>query len=221
MITVGSKLILEPKNSSDREKYTCKLVETSKEKLFIYYPVNIKTGKMVYLLDGTQLKVTFVTKDQTVYIFETEVQGRVKQEDIPLVILSFPGWENIIKIQRRQFVRVETAVDIAIHPLNGEFTPFVAVTNDISAGGAAVVLPSDTQIELGLIFNCWVVLPMQSGDYQYMFFKARVIRVIGAKNGKRNIMSFEFLDITSIERQLLIRFSFERELIIKRKGLNP
>ena len=40
-----------------------------------------------------------------------------------------------MKIQRSQFVRIETAVDVAIHPMNREFEPFTAMTEDISAGG--------------------------------------------------------------------------------------
>jgi c-di-GMP-binding flagellar brake protein YcgR len=217
MINIGDTIILEPKSSSEEEKYRCKLVERKGEHLFIDYPISMKTSKTVFLLDGTQLKGSFLGRDNTVYLFETEVQGRVLQT-IPMIKLSYPGKEQLIRVQRRQYVRVDTTVDVAVHPTNAEFSPFVTITSDISAGGAALILPSNTKLNPEIMINCWIVLPMLSGDYHYMTLKARVIRIIPGQNGERDKMPIEFIDITENERQLLIRFSFERQLNLKRKG---
>ncbi|MFD1738576.1 flagellar brake protein [Bacillus salitolerans] len=218
MINIGDTIILEPKYSTDNERYRCKLVEKKGEELYIDYPVNMNTGKTVFLLDGTQFKASFVGKDNTVYLFETEVQGRVKQ-NIPMIALSYPGNQDLVRVQRRQFVRVETAVDVALHPINHDFSPFVTITGDISAGGAAIVLPLNTTLEPETIFNCWLVLPMQSGDYHYIVLKSRAIRIIHGRNGERDKMPIEFIGISDAERQLLIRFTFERQLNFKRKGM--
>jgi c-di-GMP-binding flagellar brake protein YcgR len=217
MINIGDTIILEPKNSVENEKYRCKLVEKKGEQIFIDYPVNMESGRTVFLLDGTQLKGSFVGKDNTVYLFETEVQGRMKQ-NIPMIALSYPGENNLVRIQRRQFVRVDTSVDIAAHSIEGEFNSFVTITSDISAGGAALVLPLKAELAPGTIFNCWIVLPMQSGDYHYIMLKSRAIRVIPGRDGERDKMPIEFIDISDSERQLLIRFSFERQINLKRKG---
>lgn len=218
MINIGDTIILEPKYSSENEKYKCKLVEREGEQLYIDYPVSINTGKTVFLLDGTQLKGSFVGKDNTVYLFETEVKGRSKQT-IPMIALSYPGKENLIRVQRRQYVRVDTAVDVAVHPTDGKFSPFVTVTADISAGGAALILPPGLNIESNTMIDLWLVLPMQSGDYHNLVLRSRVIRVIPGQNGERDKMPIEFMAISESQRQLLIRFSFERQLNLKRKGL--
>ncbi|MFZ3588627.1 flagellar brake protein [Bacillus sp. DJP31] len=218
MINIGDTIILEPKNSVDNEKYRCKLVEKNGEKLFIDYPINMKTGRTVFLLDGTQLKASFVGKDNTVYLFETEVQGRTKQ-NIPMIALSCPEEDNVVRIQRRQYVRVDTSVDVALQPINSEFSPFVTVTSDISAGGASIILPSNKSLEPETTFTCWIVLPMQSGDYQYITLKSKAIRVIPGRDGERDKMPIEFVDINDTDRQLLIRFSFERQINLKRKGI--
>jgi c-di-GMP-binding flagellar brake protein YcgR len=217
MINIGDTIILEPKNTDENEKYRCKLVEKKGEQIFIDYPVNMESGRTVFLLDGTQLKGSFVGKDNTVYLFETEVQGRTKQ-NIPMIALSYPEENNLVRIQRRQFVRVDTSVDVAAHPIKGEFNPFVTITSDISAGGAALILPTKAKLEPGSVFNCWIVLPMQSGDYHYIMLKSRAIRVIPGRDGERDKMPIEFIDISDSERQLLIRFSFERQINLKRKG---
>ncbi len=217
MINIGETIILEPRNSDDNEKYRCKLVDINDKHLFIDYPVNMKTGRTVFLLDGTQLKASFISKDNSVYLFETEVQGRTKQ-NIPMITLLAPEVDNLVKIQRRQYVRVDTAIDVALHPLNGEFIPFVTVTSDISAGGASIILPLNTTFEPDTIFNLWIVLTMQSGDFQYLTLKSRSIRVIAGREGERDKMPIEFLDISDSERQLIIRYSFERQINLKRKG---
>lgn len=218
MINIGETIILEPKNSAADEKYRCKLVENKGKQLFIDYPVNTKTGKTVFLIDGTQLKGSFIGTDNIVCLFETEVQGRSKQ-NIPMIILSAPEKESLVRIQRREYVRVETAVDIAVQPIRGEFEPFVTITSDISAGGAAIILPSKKAIKPDTVFNCWVVLPMQSGDYHYLIIKSKAIRIIQGIDGERDKLPIEFIGISDAERQLLIRFSFERQINLKRKGI--
>lgn len=90
MLKIGDTLMLEPKYSNSFETYKCRLVERIGNDLYIDYPVNTITKRTVFLLDGTQLKVTFVGADSSVYLFESEVMGRVKQK-IPMLILSYPG----------------------------------------------------------------------------------------------------------------------------------
>ncbi|KAA0550283.1 pilus assembly protein PilZ [Bacillus sp. BGMRC 2118] len=218
MINIGDTLILEPKYSSENEKYKCKLVERTGDQLYIDYPVSIKTGKTVFLLDGAQLKGSFIAKDNNVYLFETEVKGRTKQQ-IPMIAISYPGNDHLIRVQRRQYVRVDTPVDVAVHPIENEFAPFVTITSDISAGGAALILPPKVKLNSNTLIDLWIVLPMQSGDYHHLVLRSRVIRVIPGQNGERDKMPLEFIEITESQRQLLIRFSFERQLNLKRKGL--
>lgn len=217
MLKIGDPLTLELKNRDKVEKYKCKLAERKGTHLYIDYPINIMTSKTAFFIDGTQLKCSFVMKDGTVYSFETEVIGRIKQ-NIPMMILSYPGDELLMKIQRRQYVRIETSVDVAIHPLEGELKPFVTVTDDISAGGAAIIVPSELNLYNGLMVQAWMVFPMQNGEYHYFCFQAKVVRVIPL-DGKRNKVSLEFNGVDSHQRQILLRFCFDRQVAMKKKGL--
>ncbi|WP_408006547.1 PilZ domain-containing protein [Pseudalkalibacillus sp. A8] len=76
-----------------------------------------------------------------------------KKEHIPLLILSFPGSTNLEKIQRREFVRVETAIDVSIHPTERQFQPFACITSDVSAGGCAVIMPERYQLKVGILLD--------------------------------------------------------------------
>jgi c-di-GMP-binding flagellar brake protein YcgR len=218
LIQIGDVLTLELKSSEDEEKFRCRLVDIRDNEFYIDYPISLTTNRAAFLLDGTQLKVTFVGNDgSSIYLFESEINGRVKK-NIPMLILTYPGKNHLIKIQRRQYVRVETAVDIAIHPLEFEFAPITTITDDLSAGGAAVLIPKEVTIKTDMKILAWLVLIMQNGDYHYMKLQSRIVRIIHFSE-TRNKVSIQFLDVSNQERQLLLRFSFERQLEAKKKGL--
>ncbi|HJV32100.1 MAG TPA: flagellar brake domain-containing protein, partial [Bacillales bacterium] len=218
MIHIGDIITLELKNSEQKEKYKCRLVDRNENEFYIDYPLSMDTNRTVFLLDGTQLNATFVGQDGTsVYLFETEIKGRIKK-NIPMLVMSYPGDESLIKIQRRQYVRIETAVDIAIHPLDFEFQPFTAITDDVSAGGVSFLIPTDSALKQGMNVQIWLVLVVQNGEYHYLKLQGKIARILDF-NETRNKVSLQFHDITSQERQLLLRFCFDRQLEIRRKGL--
>src|SRR3954452_6283205 len=160
MLTIGNPLVLESKYANQFEQYKCRLVDRKGNLLYIDYPINVATNRTTFLVDGTQLKVTFV-EGESAYLFESEILGRVKR-GIPMMELIYPGDKYVIKIQRRKFVRVETTVDVAIHPFNGEFNPFTSLTEDISAGGALINLKKQTEVKEGMLIRTVFVLPMQN-----------------------------------------------------------
>ncbi|MGE7636833.1 flagellar brake protein [Peribacillus frigoritolerans] len=70
--------------------------------LFLDFPIDVETGKIAFLMDGTQFNVTFSNeKEQAVYVFESEVPGKVKGR-IPMMQLLLPEAETFVKIQWRQ-----------------------------------------------------------------------------------------------------------------------
>ena len=215
MLTIGNPLVLEPKYANQIEQYKCRLVDRKDNLLYIDYPINVSTNRTTFLIDGTQLKVNFV-EGESAYLFESEILGRVKR-GIPMMELIYPGDEYVIKIQRRKFVRIETSVDVAIYPLNGEFKPFTSLTEDISAGGSLVKLRNKQDIGQGMLIRTLFVLPMQNGDYHYMNLTSKVVRIMKQENGD-DYASLQFIGVTPQETQLLLRFSFDRQLAMKKKG---
>ncbi|QED48452.1 flagellar brake protein [Cytobacillus dafuensis] len=218
MVKIGDVLVLEPRFSDKIEKYKCKIVEKKDNNLYIDYPINMETGRTVFLMDGAQFKASFVSEDGSVFLFECEVLRRIKL-NIPMIIISYPGPDELVRIQRREFVRVETAVDVAVHALEkGEFTPFVTVTEDISAGGAAIISDNKRNFSPNMMTDNWFVLPMQNGEVHYLKLKSKIIRILEI-NESKSIISIQFIDISSIDRQILLRFCFDRQLAYRKKGL--
>lgn len=216
MLTIGQNLILELKHTHRVEQYKCRLVERQGNILFIDYPIHVETNRTTFLVDGTQLQVLFV-EGKSVYLFETEIIGRLVQ-GIPMMKLIYPGDEFLMKVQRRQFVRIETAVDVAVHPIDQEFEPFTTITEDMSAGGSLVSLNKPRDVKPGMKVRTVFVLPLQNGEYHYLKLMSEVIRLVEKKETGQTQFSLRFIDVTPKQRQLLLHFSFDRQIAMKKKG---
>ena len=111
-LKIGMQLLLEPIVNERNERFRCKVVEMEAHAFYIDYPINVLTRKTAFLMDGAQFKVTFVDGESS-YVFNTEVLGR-KNVGIPTISMKQPQSEEMMKMQRREFVRVQTAIDVAI-----------------------------------------------------------------------------------------------------------
>ncbi|MFC4557402.1 flagellar brake protein [Virgibacillus kekensis] len=213
---IGTLLSLEIK---DREKgeivrFRCKVAEKNEHYLFIDHPIEVKTNKSVFLPEGTHLIASYVGKDQSVYQFHTKIAAQIKM-NVPVLAIHIPNKDKIKRIQRREYVRVETAVDVAIHSVELSFT---TVTSDISGGGMAIIIPSNKLIEAEDEMDICLVLPLDSGDYQYVNALAEVVRVKEDKSSAR-IASMKFTKISKYARQGIIRYCFERQREARNKEL--
>jgi c-di-GMP-binding flagellar brake protein YcgR len=215
MLNIGTSIMIEPVNS-DHERYRCKVADIEENRIYIDYPIDIQTNRTVFLLNSQSLDIIFIDKKQNAFKFRTQVAGRIKKE-IPLIILELPEKEKIEKIQRRQFVRVETTVDAALR-FNESDIHIPTVTTDISAGGCAVILPVDSAPVKHEHGEGIFVLPMQTGDYHYLRLAFKVIRS-WEEAGNRKV-SLQFKQIQEKDQQLLIRFCFIRQLQQRKKQVD-
>ncbi|NLY80682.1 MAG: glycosyltransferase [Lysinibacillus sp.] len=214
-IKIGTHLILEPTSSEKVEKFHCKVVEQKDHILYITYPVNNITKKTVYLIDGTQLRAIFQNEEKISFAFNTEVIGRINDR-IPMIMLSLPSEEEeFIKIQRREFVRVNTPVDVAVEYLNHYYQ---FVTEDISAGGLALRLNTFPPFAEGDNVKLTIVLPYKNGEIKYVQTDAEVIRIFEKKN--QLFASLQFTDTDDLDKQYIVRFCFERQLMLRKETID-
>lgn len=129
-------------------------------------------------------------------------------------MLSCPPTEEFIKIQRREFVRVETAVDVAVEN-NDEFQQFV--TEDISAGGLLLNITSGANFREGDTVNLLIVLPFSNGEICYVQTESLVVKIF--ERDSRSYASIQFSGTDDIDKQHIVRFCFERQLQKRKKEL--
>ncbi|MET1014234.1 MAG: flagellar brake domain-containing protein [Paenisporosarcina sp.] len=210
---VGTILTLEPTYTETMEKFRCKVVEEKENMVLIDYPTNTLTKRTSFLIEGAQMRASFVEDAKAAYAFETEVLGRV-QGQIPMIMLSFPGDDQVIKIQRREFVRVDTPVDMAVE-FQGDFSQFVA--EDISAGGSALIINQPVSFKEGDSITLTIALPFSNGDVKYIQTNALVVRFWDKDLIK--MASIRFEDTDDVDKQLIVRFCFDRQLLQRKKGV--
>ena len=213
-IKIGTMLILEPTYTERVERFRCKVVEQKDGVIYIDYPINTITKKTAFLIDGAQFRVTFNDESKQSFAFNTEVLGR-KKGNIPMIMLNCPPDEEFIKIQRREFVRVETPVDVAVE-YDNRFTQLVA--DDISAGGVLLALQGAVNFKIGDEVRLTIVLPYTNKEIRYVQTDALVVTTFERNN--RTLASVQFTDTDDIDKQYIVRFCFERQLQIRKKELN-
>ncbi|MGG0668229.1 flagellar brake domain-containing protein [Lederbergia citrisecunda] len=207
-LSIGTTLTIDKDFTETGDKYKSKVVDFGNEFVMIDYPAHMETGKTAFFMDGTQLLVTFVENKMS-YAYRAEVTGRLNK-GIPMLKLTYPGDDQLIKIQRREFVRVETAIDVAVD-FEGVFQQFVA--EDISAGGIALNIGEDDSFEDAESVRLTIALPFVNDDIKYIRTEAKAVR-IWEKNDRR-IASMQFAKIDTTDRQNIIRFCFERQLLAR------
>lgn len=213
-IKIGTLLQLEPTYTERIEKFRCKVVEQKDQIIYVDYPINVATNKTAFLIDGSQFRATYQTDNKQSFAFNTQVIGR-RGGNIPMIMLSCPADEEFIKIQRREYVRVETPVDVAVQFGNYKYQ---LVAEDISAGGLALQLKGEVAFKDGDEVQLTIVLPFSNSDITYIVTNATIIRIFEKEELK--IASIRLTDTDEIDQQHIVRFCFERQLLIRKKELN-
>ncbi|MGN7386642.1 flagellar brake protein [Sporosarcina sp. SAFN-015] len=204
-LSIGATLTIDKDFTERGDKFKSKVVDFGDGFVMIDYPAHIDSGKTAFFMDGTQLLVSFIENKMS-YAFRAEVTGRVNN-GIPMLKLTYPGDDQLIKIQRREFVRVETAIDVAVD-FGGFFQQFVA--EDISAGGVALNIGQADSFDEVETVELTIVLPFVNDDIKYIRTEAKAVRIW--EKDERRIASMQFSGIDTTDRQNIIRFCFERQL---------
>ncbi|GGE56065.1 flagellar brake protein [Priestia taiwanensis] len=216
MFCTGDTVILEDLESEGLGTYRSKLVEYTNDTFIIEYPIHEVTKKLMIVENGRKVKISVVTKDQRVFEFGSKLLGR-KLQQIPVLVFSFPGEKNTIQIQRRKYVRVETFIDVKVQSPKNEFVPFSTTTVDISAGGMAIRLPHAhtflSEREISLQFK----LGMRDKSVQELHVAGIEVNIREIKGEQTPVLSVEFKDIHERERQALVRYCFDQQLLLRQK----
>lgn len=219
---MGDTLFLQQKVSTEEEPltYKARVADLSDQYISIEMPLVEKTGQIGFFPEGCEVEVWFYAQDGSRYSFPCSVLGR-RKESIPLTLLTHPDKENIERIQRREYVRVPCYEEVAIHPLSkGEFTPFLAKTIDLSGGGLAFGLSQEPRFSEGTEVQWWLSLRLQSGVIAHPNGTGKIARIIEpTEKGVPYKCPMEFTDVLETERQMIIKYCFERQLEIKKKSI--
>ena len=175
----------------------------------------LKQGQIVPLSPGTTVKVIY-TDQMAIYSFLSQVIS-LNRQNLPTVILGEPY--DLQRIQRRNFVRLEATLNIIITQVDEDYKPagetFSGTTVDLSGGGAMFLC--NTVLKCGDSLATMVYL----SDNDSVKALGRVTRFVeNLPNAKHKYsVGIEFTVIEESERDKIIKFIFNRQRELRKKGL--
>ncbi|MCG7406423.1 PilZ domain-containing protein [Paenibacillus sp. ACRRX] len=205
--------ILPSSAGTDEQEYRARVTEIDDYSIWIEIPLQEGTGQFARFSLGEQLDVTYVQLDGVRCNFITKMVGN-RHESIRMLALVKPQPDQITRTQRRSYLRVQAALEMAVRTAEG--VQKVARTEDISGGGVSFIAELQWGLEEGQLLDCWLVIPPKAGDVDHISFTASTVR-IEPRGDKHCLIMMQFDRITDVERQKIIRYCFERQLEMRKQ----
>lgn len=202
---IGTPVIVQSDDLNN--VFRSKVVDISDEHFFIDYPTHLSVENMQHLLEKKTLTMSYV-KQNTVFEFKTNIIKR-KSLNVPTLMLSLPNKNEVKRIQRREFVRIETAVDVAVYCPENSFAPFTTVTKDISGGGASIIVPPSISLRNDQQVNLYIIIKSMNSPYHYIQTEANVVLLRNEDN--IHTMAVQFLMDDEREQEKIIFYCFDTE----------
>ena len=203
----GMFIELEVMEGAYQGKYRTKIEEIGNRIISIGVP--LVEGQFIPLHEGTSLRVIF-TDDIAAYSFSSRIVKRIT-EPIPTFYIEYP--QKIKKIQRRQYVRVPVVQELSYRiveeeELSEEKKGFM---KDLSGGGllmaASEDLPPQTKIKIKTIIG--------ATEMELPGITLRSTK----DNDSTYLISVKFTDISERTRDRIIKYIFDIQREMRRKGL--
>lgn len=221
MLKIGSTLVLEKTDALNRDellRYRAKVIDLAEDAIYIDYPVNEQTRRTDIFPVGTAFRTLYVTEDENAFTFGTSIMGR-EMLKVPALKLSMPKEDVIRKIQRRQYVRIMTSTDVALHSNEAGIPPISSITLDISGGGLSMLLPEKHGFKEGMSVTLYIAYSLQKEGPAFLTASGNIIRIVRNEKSGKIIASIQFDEIQERDRQAIIRFCFERQREQRKKGV--
>lgn len=179
-----------------------------------------KRNGVLIPIDVHQLSVRISTPD-AVFTLKCDIQSVTREE----VILLIPTDENVHRMQRRRFLRMQTNLPCEAEPELPErpnrFAPYISgLIQDISGGGCSLVVM--TKFENDQILRITFDLPGE-GPLTLLGRVLRTTHVQTPDGGVAYSTSIEFVDLSEAIRSKLIRYVFDvqRRIAQRKPGTAP
>jgi c-di-GMP-binding flagellar brake protein YcgR len=191
-------------------KYRTRIEEVGDRVLSIGAP--IAHGEVVPLRKGTKVKIIF-WDEVSAYSFVATIMQRIAVP-IHMFVLELP--DSILKVQRRNFVRVPALYPITFQTVTKEglSESKKGTMQDISGGGVRFL--TEEPVENRSLLYAQLELP--NGDLQTPVRVCRSDKVEDSKP-QRYCISVEFHEIPERDRDRVIRIVFDIQRALRKKGL--
>jgi c-di-GMP-binding flagellar brake protein YcgR len=219
---IGQMIWLSPDTSADDETkkvLKSRIADFTGDAAAIELPIDERTKCIERAKTGSMWNVWYMGDDGLRHDFRTEVMG-FREENIPLLLIKLPELRDIVRTQRRSYVRVPAEVEISVK--SQETDPvchFLARTINVSGGGLAFSCEEKYPLKEKQLVSIWMNLPSRKGTVAHAYSTCEITR-IEKKTDFCQLVSVKFLDISEGDRQKVIRICYERQLELNKRGIS-
>ncbi|WP_226567908.1 flagellar brake protein [Bacillus stratosphericus] len=213
MLQIGDTITIEYVNENKEVKAAkSKVLENNNDNICINYPGDKETGRTIYLNQQTEITVFFFDENQIPYKCTSEVIGK-RKKDIPMIVISIPPKEEMIRLQRREYLRVDTMVKATITQTDEE--PFDTLIVNMSAGGVAIAVPEHVLLkDYGEVITEFELPLKEPVKIKAVAEMNRVYQ--DEQTGKKRAI-MEFTEITNDHQQHIMKYCFQQQLLTRVK----
>lgn len=217
---IGQKINIEVKDGSYAGRYSARVQDMEKTKIFIDLPLKPDAKSPTVLPEKMTIMVRYRAIDGAHCSFVTQVLGREKR-NIDLLGLLKPNSADIHRQQRREFLRVPFHLDLDLVYMDSTTKSIInarARGQDISGGGLAFAIPEKLPMQANDIIGFRFRMSLEGKGYEIVG-KARVIRIAPPNEAGYKNVSLKYFELNEADRQLIIQYSFKRQIEMREKGV--
>lgn len=161
-----------------------------------YFAISVPVANNDYLtLKQEEVNMYYYVEGESYFNFKAEVIGRIKEDNLPMYKLTNPY--NILKIQRRNFVRVSTVEYVFYRNNSSENERWQkGVIVDLSGGGLRLRAGRDINLDDEILVNLFV-------NETKVSVIGKIVRLEEDKDN-RNVYGVEFIEIDERKRDKII-----------------
>lgn len=211
-------VIIEISSGVHAGTYQTRITQLRSSSIHTETPINITTRLPHHFERGTRIVAHYSVLDGVPCSFQSMVLGSDSSTGL---IISMPSEDNIVRQQRREFVRVpfSGSVDIVyMHPETKEILRATCTIRDVSAGGMRFAIPSSFPIRKGDAIGMSFNVPMDGGQQHLIHVKGWILRLTGMiGQADRKLCSVKYFELTNADQQRLVQFAFKRQIEMKER----
>ncbi|MDX9871945.1 MAG: PilZ domain-containing protein [Clostridia bacterium] len=214
ILKVGQLVTIEfyRERQEKTERYPTNVQDITDQGIYLTSPA--KGGFIFRLPEGMTVKV-FFSNQLAGYSFNAQVR-RNENGTIPMLVLNHP--EKVVKIQKREYVRVPYALDVQLSWTDSEQKEYALTckSRDISAGGILLVVKKRLPLAKDNVVQLKFTVSGKEYQATGQIVKNEIERGSG---GAFYTLGIKFTSLQENEKNSLVQSVFQRQIELKKKGL--
>ncbi len=220
-LKLNQRVVVEIQDGVYQGSYMCRIEDLGSDYLAISSPMDNKGYIPVHT--ESQLRISIIG-ERALFSFFSRVRGR-RKDQIPIILVDRP--DELVRIQRRNFVRLETNMPLEYYllpPEDEEPEPMEIDRDqysqgemlDLSGGGLQLKIETWDQIKKGrqvlVRLDSFLPLTEREGEQltEVMSFR---------REGEYLSLGLEFLEISDFVQDKIMGWIFEKQRELRKKGL--